>query len=75
MNTFERLESEVRGYCRSFPAVFSSANTATYFDPDPSQGEFSFTGTGFNTLTWTPVPEPSSLAGLLLGLAVFRRRR
>lgn len=25
MNTFEQYESEVRSYCRNFPAVFSSA--------------------------------------------------
>lgn len=27
-NTFEQYESEVRGYCRSFPTVFSSAKGA-----------------------------------------------
>lgn len=32
MNTFERFESEVRGYCRSFPAVFSSAKGAWMTD-------------------------------------------
>jgi diaminobutyrate-2-oxoglutarate transaminase len=28
MNTFEKHESEVRGYCRTFPAVFASAKGA-----------------------------------------------
>ncbi|MBV8199641.1 MAG: aminotransferase class III-fold pyridoxal phosphate-dependent enzyme, partial [Acidobacteria bacterium] len=28
MRTFERLESEVRSYCRDFPAVFSTARGA-----------------------------------------------
>ena len=32
MQTFERLESEVRGYCRSWPTVFKSANCATLID-------------------------------------------
>ena len=38
-------------------------------------GHFSFTNSG-TTLTWTAVPEPSSvLAGLLLGAGILRRRR
>jgi diaminobutyrate-2-oxoglutarate transaminase len=32
MNTFERLESNVRGYCRSFPSVFQRASGAELFD-------------------------------------------
>jgi len=32
MNTFEQYESEVRGYCRSFPALFSSAKGAWMAD-------------------------------------------
>ncbi len=31
---FEQIESEVRGYCRSFPAVFSRAEDATLTDED-----------------------------------------
>ena len=31
-NTFLRLESEVRSYCRSFPTVFTSAQGATLRD-------------------------------------------
>ncbi|MFT5027019.1 MAG: hypothetical protein ACI9CV_001782, partial [Ilumatobacter sp.] len=29
MATFDRLESEVRGYCRSWPTVFRSAHGHT----------------------------------------------
>lgn len=32
MHVFERLESEVRGYCRSFPAVFDRALGSRVFD-------------------------------------------
>ena len=32
LDTFERLESEVRGYCRSFPTVFTRAQGACLFD-------------------------------------------
>ena len=32
MHVFERLESEVRGYCRSFPAVFGRALGSRLFD-------------------------------------------
>ena len=31
-NTFEQLESEVRGYCRTFPALFASAKGAWMVD-------------------------------------------
>lgn len=32
LETFQRLESEVRGYCRSFPTVFTRAQGACLFD-------------------------------------------
>ena len=32
LDTFERLESNVRGYCRSFPTVFTTATGATLVD-------------------------------------------
>lgn len=32
LDTFERLESEVRLYSRSFPAVFTTARGAEMFD-------------------------------------------
>ena len=51
-------------------SVYSSAGTLRNVG---DQGSFAVTGT---TLTWTPVPEPSSaLAGLLLGAGLMRRRR
>lgn len=34
METFERLESEVRSYCRAFPRVFTSAAGSHLFDED-----------------------------------------
>ncbi len=32
MKTFERMESEVRGYCRMFPTVFKTASGHTLVD-------------------------------------------
>ena len=32
MNIFNRLESNVRGYCRSFPTTFTKAQNATLTD-------------------------------------------
>ncbi len=34
MNIFEEIESEVRSYCRSFPAVFARGEGCTLFDKD-----------------------------------------
>ncbi|MCL4693397.1 MAG: diaminobutyrate--2-oxoglutarate transaminase, partial [Candidatus Hydrogenedentes bacterium] len=34
LETFERMESEVRGYCRSFPTVFTRAQGACLFDTE-----------------------------------------
>ena len=34
MNTFEQHESEVRGYCRNFPAVFATAKGAWMTDTE-----------------------------------------
>jgi len=34
MDTFNRLESEVRGYCRSYPTVFTTARGAEIFNED-----------------------------------------
>jgi len=46
VNTFERLESEVRGYCRSWPAVFRSANGSTLTDEDGRDFLDFFAGAG-----------------------------
>jgi len=46
MNIFEQLESEVRGYCRSFPVVFKTAKGATMTDVDGKQFLDFFAGAG-----------------------------
>jgi diaminobutyrate-2-oxoglutarate transaminase len=46
MEVFERLESEVRGYCRSFPAVFTRARGARLFDANDRGYVDFFSGAG-----------------------------
>ncbi len=46
MSIFERLESEVRGYCRSWPAVFESAHGATMVAEDGTEYLDFFAGAG-----------------------------
>jgi len=46
MNTFEKHESEVRGYCRSFPAVFASAKGAWMTDDKGGRYLDFFSGAG-----------------------------
>ena len=46
MNTFEQYESEVRGYCRNFPAVFSSAKGAWMTDTTGQRHLDFFCGAG-----------------------------
>jgi diaminobutyrate-2-oxoglutarate transaminase len=46
MNIFEQLESEVRGYCRNFPAVFSSAKGAWMVDTSGQRYLDFFSGAG-----------------------------
>jgi len=46
MNIFEQYESEVRGYCRSFPAVFSSAKGAWMVDTGGQRYLDFFSGAG-----------------------------
>lgn len=46
MNTFEQYESEVRGYCRNFPAVFSSAKGAWMTDTGGQRYLDFFSGAG-----------------------------
>ncbi len=36
-SVFDRLESNVRGYCRSFPATFATAHNATLVDVDGTE--------------------------------------
>jgi diaminobutyrate-2-oxoglutarate transaminase len=46
MATFDRLESEVRGYCRSWPTVFSSAHGHTLVAEDGTEYLDFFAGAG-----------------------------
>lgn len=46
MEVFERLESNVRGYCRSFPTVFKTARGATLVNEDGEEFIDFFAGAG-----------------------------
>jgi len=46
LDAFERLESDVRSYCRSFPAVFDRANGSHLFDRDGRPYLDFFSGAG-----------------------------
>ncbi|MDX9716214.1 MAG: diaminobutyrate--2-oxoglutarate transaminase [Thauera sp.] len=46
MNTFEQYESEVRGYCRTFPAMFTSAKGAWMIDAEGRRYLDFFCGAG-----------------------------
>lgn len=46
MDTFERLESNVRGYCRSFPTVFETASGATLVNEQGDEFIDFFAGAG-----------------------------
>lgn len=46
METFERLESKVRGYCRSFPTVFESASNEMLIDENGTEYIDFFAGAG-----------------------------
>jgi len=67
-----------RGTNLSIASIFTG--TIHYYNsngalasPSTTQGAFTFSGTD---LKWTTVPEPAStLAGLLLGAGLLRRRR
>ncbi|NIC40023.1 diaminobutyrate--2-oxoglutarate transaminase [Aquabacterium sp. A08] len=66
MNTFERLESEVRGYCRSFPAVFSSAKGAWMTDTEGRRHLDFFCGAGVLNYGHNPDPIKQALLGYLM---------
>ena len=46
MDTFERLESDVRSYCRSWPAVFDTASGDHIIDVDGRRFLDFFSGAG-----------------------------
>lgn len=56
MNTFERLESEVRSYCRAWPAVFKTASGSTITDKDGNEYLDFFAGAGTLNYGHNPVP-------------------
>jgi len=66
MNTFERLESEVRGYCRSFPAVFSSAKGAWMTDTEGHRYLDFFAGAGVLNYGHNPDKIKQALLGYLM---------
>ncbi len=46
MDIFERLESNVRGYCRAFPTVFETASGHTMIDESGREYIDFFAGAG-----------------------------
>ncbi|ETW94758.1 MAG: hypothetical protein ETSY1_33490 [Candidatus Entotheonella factor] len=46
MSTFERLESEVRGYCRDFPTVFTKARGSLLYGENGQEYVDFFSGAG-----------------------------
>jgi len=67
MNTFERHESEVRSYCRSFPAVFKSAKGAWMTDVDGRSYLDFFAGAGVLNYGHNPDRIKSALIDYLAG--------
>ncbi|PZO15682.1 MAG: diaminobutyrate--2-oxoglutarate transaminase [Burkholderiales bacterium] len=66
MNTFEQFESEVRGYCRSFPAVFSSAKGAWMTDEAGERYLDFFAGAGVLNYGHNPEKIKQALLGYLM---------
>lgn len=66
MNTFEQYESEVRGYCRNFPAVFASAKGSWMVDTDNRRYLDFFSGAGVLSYGHNPEPMKQALIGYLL---------
>ena len=66
MNTFEQYESEVRGYCRNFPAVFSSAKGAWMTDADGRRYLDFFCGAGVLNYGHNPDRIKQALLGYLM---------
>ncbi len=65
MNIFERYESEVRGYCRSFPAVFATAKGAWMTDADGARYLDFFSGAGVLNYGHNPEPVKKALLDYL----------
>lgn len=67
MNVFEQYESEVRGYCRTFPAVFSSAKGAWMTDTGGQRYLDFFAGAGVLNYGHNPERIKQPLVRYLLG--------
>jgi diaminobutyrate-2-oxoglutarate transaminase len=65
VETFERLESGVRSYCRSWPAVFTTAKGSTLVDEEGSQYLDFFSGAGALNYGHNPEPLIDALVGYL----------
>jgi len=66
MNTFEQYESEVRGYCRNFPTVFSSAKGAWMTDVRGRRYLDFFSGAGVLNYGHNPDKIKQALLGYLM---------
>lgn len=66
MNIFEQLESEVRGYCRSFPTVFSSAKGAWMTNTSGDRYLDFFAGAGVLNYGHNPDKIKQALLGYLM---------
>ena len=66
MNPFEQHESEVRGYCRNFPAVFSSAKGAWMTDTEGKRHLDFFCGAGVLNYGHNPDKIKQALLGYLM---------
>ncbi len=56
MNTFQRLESEVRSYCRAWPTVFTKGSGATLVDEQGAEYLDFFAGAGALNYGHNPLP-------------------
>ncbi len=65
MKVFERLESEVRGYCRSFPVVFTHAEGDRLIDEDGKEYIDFFAGAGALNYGHNPAALKSRLISYL----------
>lgn len=63
----------ITNWTNNFTLAYYNADGELSAPSALTQGSFTFTG---NTLSWPPIPEPSTaLAGLLLTAGLLRRRR
>jgi len=67
LHTFERLESNVRGYCRSFPTVFAKAKGELMIDEDGTEYIDFFSGAGVLNYGHNPPELQQALIEYLAG--------